>query len=316
MLLNCDRWQGQGQDQAPTGSASGPAEPACGSSEAPPTEPAGGGSGAEKEAAPTVLDSDESAPFTPTAIVSDESAPLTPTVIRGDESAPLTPTAINSDQSAQGQGDSLLELWDRGPLPVESNLSSPDSQDTVIEHQREMTKEAIRRAKRWREEEEHRAELLVELRARQTLAVEEVSRQYCSALEAGVVLADTALDETHAIRNGPSRSELELAKSIARNSQEFYVGGCRGIARRFLGDMEFDRPMTGHRRDGWPCMTVFATCEGPAGPRTELRCIKKLRREFNWGPRLNEGPCKNKCEDARGLSGCSGVVNFIYICHR
>ena len=53
MLLNCDRWQGQGQDQAPTGSASGPAEPARGSSEAPPTEPAGGGSGAEKEAAPT-----------------------------------------------------------------------------------------------------------------------------------------------------------------------------------------------------------------------------------------------------------------------
>ena len=316
MLLNCDRWQGQGQDQAPTGSASGPAEPACGSSEAPPTEPAGGGSGAEKEAAPTVLDSDESAPFTPTAIVSDESAPLTPTVIRGDESAPLTPTAINSDQSAQGQGDSLLELLDRGPLPVESNLSSPDSQDTVIEHQREMTKEANRRAKRWREEEEHRAELLFELRARQTLAVEEVSRQYRSALEAGVVLADTALDETHAIRNGPSRPELELAKSIARNSQEFYVGGCRGIARRFLGDMECDRPMTGHRRDGWPCMTVFATREGPAGPGTELRCIKKLRREFNWGPRLNEGPCKNKCEDARGLSGCSGVVNFIYICHR
>ena len=96
---------------------------------------------------PTALDSDEAAPLTPTAIVSDESAPLTPTVIRGDE-APLTPTAINSDQSAQGQGDSLLELLDRGPLPVESNLSSPDSQDTVIEHQREMTKEAIRRAKR------------------------------------------------------------------------------------------------------------------------------------------------------------------------
>ena len=53
-----------------------------------------------------------------------------------------------------------------------------------------------------------------------------------------------------------------------------------------------------------------------AGPGTEVQCIKKLRGQFNWGPRLNEGPCKNKCEDARGLSGSSGVVNFIYICHR
>ena len=263
----------------------------------------------------TLIVSDDSAHSAPTLIVSDDSAPLTPTAINGDESPPFTPTAIiDSDEPAQE--NSLFELWDRGPLPAGSNVSSPDSQNTVIQHQREMTKEANRRAKRWREEEELHAELLAELRARQKLAVEEVSRQHRSALEAGVVLAATAWIETHATRNGPSPSELEFAKSIACNSQEFYVGGCRGIARRFLGDMECDRPMNGHSRDGWPCMTVFATREGLAGPRTEAQCIKKLRRKFNWGARLNEGPCKNKCEDARGLSGCSGVVNFIYICHR
>ena len=96
---------------------------------------------------PTALDSDEAAPLTPTAIVSDESAPLTPIAI---ESASLTPTAIiNSDEPAQGQGDSLFELWDRGPLPAGSNVSSPDSQNTVIQHQREMIDEANRLRKRW-----------------------------------------------------------------------------------------------------------------------------------------------------------------------
>ena len=257
---------------------------------------------------PTVLDSDKSAPWTPTTKLDS----LTPTT-KLDSSTPTT--KLDSSPSSPTR-DSLLEMLDQGPLPVESKLSSPDSQDTVIQRQREMIDEANRLSKRRRLEEELRAELQAELNAPKDLAFREARRQRCSAMEAGVDMADTAFDETHATRCGPSRSELALAKSIAYNSEEFYVGGCQGIARRFLGDMECDRPMTGHRRDGWPCMTVFATREGPAGPGTELRCIKKLRREFNWGPRLNEGPCKNKCEDARGLSGSSGVVNFIYICHR
>ena len=257
---------------------------------------------------PTVLDSDKSAPWTPTT----ELDSLTPTT-KLDSSTPMT--KLDSSPSSPTR-DSLLEMWDQGPLPVESNPSSPDSQDTVIQHQRERIEEENRLRKRRQEEEQLRAELQAELDARKDLAFREARRQHCSAMEAGVDMADTAFDETHATRYGPSQFELALAKSIAINSQEFYVGGCQGIARRFLGDMECDRPMTGHCRDGWPCMTVFATREGPAGPETEARCIKKLRREFNWGERWNEGPCKNKCEDARGLSGCSGVVNFIYICHR
>ena len=135
-------------------------------------------------------------------------------------------------------------------------------------------------------------------------------------MEAGVDMADTAFFILDATRRGPSHSELALARSIASNSEEFYVGGCQAIARRFLGDLECDRPMIGHRGAGWPHMTVFATREGPSGPATEKRCIKTLRREFNSGEAFRDGPCKNKCDDARGLSGRSGVVNFIYICHR
>ena len=264
----------------------------------------------------------DSAPVTPTVLDSDKSAPWTPT-IKLDSWTPTTkldswtPTTKLDSSPSSPTRDSLLEMLDQGPLPVESMPSSPDSQDTVIQHQREMIEEKNRLRKRRQAEEELRAELHAELDARQDLAFREARRQRGSAMEAGVDMADTAFDETHATRCGPSDSELALAKSIAQNSGEFYVGGCQGIARRFLGcDMDCDRPMTGHRRDGWPCMTVFATREGPAGPETEVRCIKKLRREFNWGERWNEGPCKNKCEDARGLSGCSGVINFIYICHR
>ena len=245
-----------------------------------------------------------------------DSAPVTPTVLDSDESAPWTPTTKLDSSPLSPTRDSLLEMLDQGPLPVESMPSSPDSQDTVIQHQREMIEEKNRLRKRRQAEEELRAELHAELDARQDLAFREARRQHCSAMEAGVDMAATAFDETHATRCGPSRSELALAKSIAYNSEEFYVGGCQGIARRFLGDMECDRPMTGHLEAGWPCMTVFATREGPSGPATEKRCIRALRREFNWGATLSEGPCKNKCEDARGLSGLSGVVNFIYICHR
>ena len=153
----------------------------------------------------------------------------------------------------------------------------------MVERKREMIDEAKWLHKRRQEEEELRAELQAELDARKDLAFREARRQRCSAMEAGVDMADTAFDETHATRCGPSRSELALAKSIAYNSEEFYVGGCQGIARRFLGDMECDRPMTGHLEAGWPRMTVFAPREGPSGPATEKQCIRALRRETHVG---------------------------------
>ena len=58
-----------------------------------------------------------------TAAVCLDSAPLTPTVLDSDESAPSTPmTKLDSSPSSPTR-DSLLEMLDQGPLPVESNLS-------------------------------------------------------------------------------------------------------------------------------------------------------------------------------------------------
>ena len=180
---------------------------------------------------PTVLDSDKSAPWTPT--IKLDSSPSSPTVHphsgAGEQAAPE-----QQQQGQRGSPDSPFELWDRGPLPVESVPSSPDSQDTMVERQREMIDEAKWLHKRRQEEEELRAELQAELDARKALAIREARRQRCSAMEACVDMADTAFDETHATRCGPSRSELALAKSIAFNSEEFYVGGCQEIARRSL----------------------------------------------------------------------------------
>ena len=233
-----------------------------------------------------------------------------------EEKEDVVSPGMMEEKDQQDSPDSLLDMWNRGPLPVENILSSPDSQDTMVERQREMIDEAKWLNKRRREEEDLRAELQAELDARNDLAFQEARRQHFSAMEAGVDMADTAFFILDATRRGPSHSELALARSIASNSEEFYVGGCQAIARRFLGDLECDRPMIGHRGAGWPHMTVFATREGPSGPATEKSCIKTLRREFNSGETFRDGPCKNKCDDARGLSGRSGVVNFIYICHR
>ena len=119
--------------------------------------------GARSRSAPHYPKPEASAPLTPTVrddsvpltttIDSDESAPLTPT-IKLDSSPPLSPTVHTHsgtgeqaapEQQQQGQRDSpdsLLEMWDRGSLPVESNPSSPDSQDPMIERQREMIDEA------------------------------------------------------------------------------------------------------------------------------------------------------------------------------
>ena len=89
----------------------------------------------------------DSAPVTPTVLDSDESAPWTPTT-KLDSSTPTT--KLDSSPSSPTR-DSLLEMWDQGPLPVESNPSSPDSQDTVIQHQRERIEEENRLRKRRQE---------------------------------------------------------------------------------------------------------------------------------------------------------------------
>ena len=110
-----------------------------------------------------------------------------------EEKEDVVSPGMMEEKDQQDSPDSLLDMWNRGPLPVENILSSPeDSQDTMVERQREMIDDEAKWLNKRRREEDLRAELQAALDARNDLAFQEARRQHFSAMDAGVDMADTA----------------------------------------------------------------------------------------------------------------------------
>ena len=104
----------------------------------------------------------------------------------------------------------------------------------------------------------------------------------------------------------PTEAELAALDNIGRLSRRVYVGGTQAPARRWAGCPETGMP--GHRLR-WAGMLVLAARRGAAGPAMEEALIRHAR-QATWRVKV-----ENIADDARGLVGQRGVVNFLYVCY-